>query len=276
MSRKNTPTDRYYQEEYRGKYGPYLGRRSSSREIYETYLPFQQQIITQIKPYISGDSSVLDVGCSAGHFLTALKEEVGIRVGIELNPNDIAFIREFLDFTVYSSPIESAAIAEAPFDLITCLEVLEHIDNPLSFLEGVRKQLKDTGYFYIEIPNINDALITCYDVPEYSDFYYREPHVSYFSTETLRLLLTQAGFEGVFKTIQRYNFLNHLNWILTGKPQENFLMGNEDPVLVRGKLCAHNLKNTLNTFIRDVDARYKKILSENGCGETITFLGRKR
>lgn len=265
----------YIGNNYRRIYGPSPNKISKCRESFNTYLPFQSSIIKEIEHILKPDMKVLDVGCSTGHFLHALKNKVKERVGLELQKDAVSFIRKNLDFKVYSQPIEAAKIKEAPFDLVTCLQVLEHIENPLTFLKDLAKNLKPNGYLYIEVPNVNDALLTCYKAAGYADFYFREPHVSNFSIDSLKILLRRAGFNGVFKTVQRYNIINHLHWLLTNSPQGSFATGNQDPILVTGKEATTGVGKELNKFIKTVDEEYKKILVKYDVGENIVFLGKK-
>ncbi len=266
----------YADKTYRATYGPNLKKVSTSKDVFEIYSPFQWPIIQEIKHILKKNLSVLDIGCSTGHFLNALKGKVGTRVGLELSQDEVNFIKANLDFKVYSEPIEKVKITEGLFGLITCLQVLEHIDDPLTFLKHIKNNLKKDGYLYLELPNINDVMIEAYKVAGYDNFYYREPHVSYFSVKTLKKLLDQAGFKGVFKTVQRYNFVNHLNWILTGKPQDNFAIGNSDSVLASREDIDPKIKEALNSFIKKVDEDYKVLLGKLNLGESITFLGKQK
>lgn len=275
---KNSSVSFYKKADYRKKYGPKYSKHSTPKERFDIYSPFQKDIVSEIQPILRPNMKVLDVGCSAGHFLAALKGKVKTRVGIELNQEEAAFIRKNLDFPVYSEPIENLDIKEGPFDLVTSFQVLEHTDDPLSFLKNLGKQIKKGGYLYLELPNLHDPLLWYYRSSGYADFYYREPHLSYFSENTLRKLLAKAGFRGKIKTVQRYNFFNHLHWIFTNQPQEDFVVGNSEPVLVRAKngRVRQSAKNDLNAFIKRVDREYKKIIVKHGLGESLTFLGQKR
>ena len=218
---------------------------------------------------------VLDVGCSTGHFLSALKNRVKERVGLELSREHADFIKSNLDFKVYSEPIESANVKEGPFDLVTAFQTLEHVEKPIDFLKGIARNLKSDGHLYLELPNIDDALLSVYCVTGYEDFYYREPHVSYFSKKTLGALLNKAGFEGKISTIQDYGLFNHLRWIFTNKPQDNFAPANSNPLSVKDKKLYSGLKKDLNDFAQRIDEEYKSILEKCGIGETLTFLGKK-
>lgn len=267
--------DYYAGRAYKNRYGPAPDRSASVQEIFDAYRPFQDDIIQEIRHLLRPKTSVLDIGCQTGHFLDALKGKVGTRVGLELGQEEVAFIRKQFDFPVYDALIENTEIAKSPFDLITCIQVLEHVENPRSFLEGVRKHLKPGGHVYIEIPNLNEALLTCYPECGYRNFHFHEPHILYFSVPALKKLLDEAGFVGEYKTVQRYNLLNHINWILTGKPQQHFSRGNQTPKLITDSAAPRTAASDLNEFIARADKEYKNILKKHGLGEMITFIGTK-
>jgi len=266
----------YYQsEQYRKNYGPNLNKVSNSKEIFDTYFPFQYQMIQEVEFILKPNTKILDVGCSTGHFLAALKDKVKIRVGLELDKSAVEFINKNLDFKVYDQPIQDVEIAEGPFDVITSFQVLEHIENPLEFLQAIDKNLKPGGYLYLEVPNLNDILLSIYKIKGFEDFYYREPHLSYFNEQSFKKLLDETGFKGEIGSVQRYNFLNHLNWIFTGKPQGEFSQGNLPPVLVKSDDVDKKVKDDLNSFIQSVDSQYKALINKHKLGENLTFLGQK-
>lgn len=275
---KSSSASFYKKAYYRKKYGPKFGKHSTPKERFDIYYPFQKDIVSEIGHILKPKMKVLDVGCSAGFFLAALKGKVGLRVGIELSKDDARFIKKNLDFKVYNEPIEKLELPEGPFDLITSLQVLEHTDNPLLFLQNLKRHLKPDGYLYLELPNLNDPLLWYYKSSGYADFYYREPHLSYFSAKTLKKLLDKAGFVGKIKTVQRYNFLNHMHWIFANQPQPDFAVGNSAPRLVTASdgRISQKIKKALNDFIAKTDRDYKNIINKYGLGESLTFLGRKR
>jgi SAM-dependent methyltransferase len=159
------------------------------------------------------------------------------------------------------------------FDIITAFQVLEHVGDPLDFLKGVHKLLKPGGIICIEVPNVQDALLSVYGVKQYANFWYREPHVFNYSPRTLAMILRKAGFAGKTKTIQSYNFLNHINWVLKGEPQQSMDIGTSKPVLV----SAHSaVADEINRWMEKVDREYKTILNKHGVGESILFIGKKR
>lgn len=133
---------------------------------------------------------VLDVGCGEGSIL----KELGIRkphtslVGVEPGYEFAKFAREHAGCVVYSSLAELANSGEPAFDLIVVNHVLEHVENPVSFLLSLKKILSKEGRIYLDVP----------DVSSYSNV--TELHIAHlyhFSVGTLGVASEKAGLRPV-------------------------------------------------------------------------------
>lgn len=265
----------YYATEYRKEYSPRPEEAAESQTIFDVYRPLQEERLARLRPYLPGPAArVLDVGCSAGHFLHVLSPHVGECVGIEFNLANAAFVREKLGFASYTVPIEETDLRKQSFDLITCFHALEHMPDPRAFLKTIGGYLKPGGQVYIEVPNVEDALLSVYRSGPYADFWYREPHLFNFSPATFTTLMKQAGFRGELLPVQRYSFLNHLHWAQVGKPQGSAEVAMPAPVLVTDERAPAAARARLNEWIARVDADYRQILRETGVSESIGFIGR--
>ena len=118
--------------------------------------------------------------------------------------------------------------------------------------------------------------MSLYDIESYRDFWYQEPHNFYFSPKTLLMLLRRCGFEGKVTTVQIYNFLNHMNWIFTGRPQKSADLGMSKPRLVLSDSVDERIKIELNQWIQRLDSEYKHILTKYDLGEFMIFTGKKK
>ena len=172
-----------------------------------------------LKPMFRGDEKVLDVGCSTGHLMTAIKDHVGSVHGHDLNVKEVEFCRNTLGLDVDRIPLDER-FAEGTFDYITMIFVLEHIAEPVEFLRYIGKFLKPGGKLVILVPNIMDPLVNFYDIPEFRAFYYCIEHVFYYSEKTIGQLFEKAGFAGEVRTLQEYPLANHLNWAYMRKPSD--------------------------------------------------------
>ncbi len=266
---------RYYTEDYRKKYSCIIGKQIKSKDNFNLLLPFQKGRLNQIKYLFNSKMNVLDVGSSTGHFLYSIKNLVKECIGIEYNIQEAEFCNKELGIKTYTTSIENTDIPLESFDIITIYQVLEHTSDPINFLKNYGKYLKKDGYIVIEVPNINDILISGYKVKSYIDFWYREPHLFNFSLSTLKLILEKSGFKGEFKGFQSYNFLNHLNWILTGKPQDSVKIGWSIPKLIKNNEIDEKIKGDINNMFKKVNEDYIKLLERHMVSESILFIGQK-
>jgi len=87
----------------------------------------------------------------------------------------------------------SKAHSDYPVDFICCRHVLEHVQNPLEFLKGVRRAIgsQEECAVYFEVPNA----LYCLEQKGFWDIIYE--HCSYFTSESLAKLFLQAGFDPV-------------------------------------------------------------------------------
>jgi cyclopropane fatty-acyl-phospholipid synthase-like methyltransferase len=215
------------------------------------------------------------VGCSAGHFLHAVSSYVGECIGIEFNKEEAEFASKTLGFRIYTKPVEHTDISYEYFDVITVFQVLEHMAEPASFLKTIGRYLKHDGYLIVEVPNVQDALMSLYDIEEYRDFWFREPHIFYYSPNTLSAMLEKCGFSGRTSTTQNFNLANHFHWMLNRKPQLNNAEMSR-PVLVNSDSTAPEIKKEFNQWFQKLDQEYKRLLNKHQIGENVFCIATKK
>lgn len=134
--------------------------------------------------YSTEPSRYLDIGSSSGILLETFQSAFDCTVkGIE--PGDS--YREFAKkrgLNIYKSLRELEKAEEECFDLISLIHVLEHIQDPVSYLGRLRENhLSAKGKLLIEVPNL--FVHDCFEIA----------HLFSFTKHTLREVLIQAGFE---------------------------------------------------------------------------------
>ena len=95
-----------------------------------------------------GRVRVLDVGAAAGFTLRAFEEQGWTAVGLEPNDSMASLARES-GLDVRTTTLE-AFRADADFDLVCCLQVLEHLIEPALALERITGLLAPGGLVLIE------------------------------------------------------------------------------------------------------------------------------
>ena len=270
---------KYYGTEYRDSYTPTINKeyKYSSDAMFKTSLPLQERRIERTRHLFDRKSNILEVGASAGHFSYSIKDMVACRTVIELNQSDANYIRKKQGIPVYTTPIEETDLHEESFDGIFAFQMLEHVPDPRDFLKTLAKYVKPGGFIYVEVPNIDDALLSAYKLDEgYADFYFREPHLYYFSSNTLKKLFFQSGFDGATSTCQDYNFLNAINWIQNDVPQDSVEISQYPPRLVTNESAPKEVRERLNKWMLGVDREYQDLLNSLNIGNVVTFTGVKR
>jgi 2-polyprenyl-6-hydroxyphenyl methylase / 3-demethylubiquinone-9 3-methyltransferase len=121
------------------------------------------------------DKQVLDVGCGAGILTEALAKQAARVVGIDLAADTLAVARlhaiesgvQNTDYRALS--VESLA-AECPcsFDVVTCMEMLEHIPDPGQAVRACAALLQPEGHvFFSTIDRTPKAYLTAVLGAEY-------------------------------------------------------------------------------------------------------------
>ena len=124
-------------------------RNPLARFAHRTRMKKSRQLV---EPYLTGSATLVDYGCGQGRFLHELATEFkGSRPDISLKGYDPIMSAKFDDFEVVSN---QDAIAPESVDVVTCLEVCEHLsdDETLIFIDFVNKVLKPTGKLLVTVP----------------------------------------------------------------------------------------------------------------------------
>ncbi|MDQ6920113.1 MAG: class I SAM-dependent methyltransferase [Candidatus Dormibacteraeota bacterium] len=100
---------------------------------------------------------VLDVGCGEGYGAAELAGRASAVVAVDYSPAAIAHAREKyqvpnLTFEVMDAlELENGRFTE--FDLVTCFEVIEHIEDGRRLMAGLARAVRPGGRLYLSTPN---------------------------------------------------------------------------------------------------------------------------
>ena len=137
---------------------------------------------------------LLDVGCGAGSLLQAARDNGWEAQGIDVSASAVSHSRN-LGFEVFHGELNEAQLAKGQFDVITAVEILEHLFDPAKVVNEIHRLLRPGGLFWLTTPNCRSLAARLMGLgwrvvspPE---------HLQLFSVEGLRTLLLRAGFTEV-------------------------------------------------------------------------------
>jgi len=137
--------------------------------MYETWLDFALSTNTRggtavetVRRHITSISGkrVLDVGCAYGGFPVAFATAGADAVGIDIDPALLALAAENVHDMKVPVSLHLKDITDwvqledlGTFDIITCNDLIEHVEDVSRSLDHVARLLKPGGLLYMQIPN---------------------------------------------------------------------------------------------------------------------------
>ncbi len=122
----------------------------------QKFAPLLDAIENAAAPRCPAELSLLDVGVGYGAFLRLCEERgFGRLAGMDPFPDSIRIAERYTgaqlrvgDASARDWPFDAAA-----FDVVTCLDVVEHLEEPRFFFDNVRRYLAPGGVLVIRTPN---------------------------------------------------------------------------------------------------------------------------
>lgn len=164
----------------------------------------------------------LDIGCSFGWFLEWIRRGDYDAYGVEPSPTafDVA-IKAFPGKILngeFPAVLEGVPEFPARYGVLSTMDVLEHIQDPLPFLQAAHKRLLPDGALLLKIPS-NDGLLFRLASMLSSrqrngilgrlwqvDFNY--PHWHYYSKRSIKTMLERQGFAVIAVQSMPFSFFS--------------------------------------------------------------------
>lgn len=173
-----------------GGYFDYFGTEWKSRAI------INNDFACVLGSALNSEGSVLD-GSGGGQFLNSCKK-LGFKTqGIEASKYASEQTEKNFKIPIVQVTIEQYCLTvkdESKFSLITLLDSIEHLNNPIDDLKSLRNLLLPGGRIFISTPLYGGRLSTSQGK---NYFQFKRDHIFYFSQDTLELLLRKTGFRKI-------------------------------------------------------------------------------
>jgi ubiquinone/menaquinone biosynthesis C-methylase UbiE len=177
-----------------------------------TFVDRRVETILELLPRLGSEAKLLDVGCLEGSYTRMYADRIGAGSvhGVDVSLIDRARAKDIdaIQFDLNSG--EKLPYGDGEFDVVVCIESLEHI-YPTDFLLGeIRRVLKPAGIAIIDVPRLDSLLniallalgfqppgIECSRERRYgaiNEDSVLTGHVAYFTRRALVAMLEAIGF----------------------------------------------------------------------------------
>ena len=140
-------------------------------------------------------SIICDLGCGSGKFLYPIAHNIkeGVGVDREIKQSKLA------NLTFIKADLEKKIkLPSDKFDIVTCLAVLEHLNNPESLIKEAYRILRKNRKLIITTPSkLSKPILEFLAKLNLINKQHIKEHKNYFSKEDLRKMLNKAGFKDI-------------------------------------------------------------------------------
>ena len=141
---------------------------------------------------------LLDIGCGVGDFCE-MAHQAGYSVtGIDFTPHFIEAARRRFPSLDFETMTVEEFVSRRPqdrYDIITFIQVLEHLDNLPTFINAAKKSLKPGGYLVCAVPNRDRWRFFSRQFREAWD--YPPNHLTWWDRDSLERLFSSFGFTDI-------------------------------------------------------------------------------
>jgi 2-polyprenyl-3-methyl-5-hydroxy-6-metoxy-1,4-benzoquinol methylase len=138
---------------------------------------------------------LLDVGCALGLMLQQAKMAGWEASGVETSAFAADYAQQHTGCPVFAGTLQQARFAARSFNVVTVMDVIEHVAEPQVLVGEVYRLLVPQGVMFVVTPNFGSFFARLYGANAYGIG--PQEHVNYFVPSTLWRLLRQAGFSKI-------------------------------------------------------------------------------
>jgi SAM-dependent methyltransferase len=238
---------------------------SSNFEVPNIAVVSLNETVKNFSKYRTASNSICDIGFGAGALLE-IAQKLGWKcAGSEYSTDAVEKGKEN-GWDVHLGDLKSDDLP-GPFDILTIIETLEHVQNPQLLLEQARLRLRSGGLIYGTTPNSQS--INAYLLKDRWSVITFPEHPIILSQKALKLMLKELGFIEI--SVQSRG-LNPFDLLSSFSSDFNRKTNSNKQQLGRVDYgYSLNTKLSKNTITRLFKAQINKLLGFCNRGDTLVF-----
>lgn len=212
----------------------YINPRPKSEKIVEGYSAAEDETyasqaagrlatfrssIKKIEKVQPQKGKILDVGAACGFFLKAAKDSGWKVYGVEPSKWMAAWGNKHYEVNIKPGILEDMKYPSNYFDVVSFMDVLEHVPDAKASLEETHRILKPGGIVAVNYPNFGSNLAK---LAGRKWWFLLSVHLWYFTPKTINEMLRRTGFEPISHS-HHFQKLNFGYMAMRIKPYNKFL-----------------------------------------------------
>lgn len=158
-----------------------------------------EDIFSKLNQLGHSSGNLLDVGSFAGKLLRKASSSGFVASGVEINPKLALYTKEKLGFEMICSEFQKLDLEENKYQVITIIDVLEHLVDPRDVLQKLTKGLAPEGILVIKVPNypmqkIKQRIANITGLSS-EGIFANFGHINHFSIKAMQGVLQNSGLE---------------------------------------------------------------------------------
>lgn len=140
---------------------------------------------------------LLDVGCAEGFFLKGIEDNSEWKAeGVDVIKAAIDFANEKLKIKAHFGTLDTLEECSNRYDFVRMNNIIEHVQNPVTFLKKTNEILKTGGLVLCSTPNgVQDGSVLKVANKQGTVLNLLENHFFYYKPKTLKAIFESCGFE---------------------------------------------------------------------------------
>lgn len=151
---------------------------------------------------------ILDFGCGTGILCHEFQKDGHTALGIELSEWAAKFGKKKYGVNIIQGDLFQVDLQKIRFDIVTMMHTIEHLQNPIRYVEKLTKSLKENGIMMIATPNVD--CITSRFFGKNWRYYLPNEHIYLFNEKSLKILLGKIGLNSIVCEYLLYRDVNYL------------------------------------------------------------------